>query len=170
MSTALLFPDSWKTHHQNRYKRPGGNGFTMIEMVMTLVIISILAAIAIPRFSSSDNALMAQAYRLARDLRHVQSMAMTQGRTLLLDFQSLTSYRVTSAGSTVIDPATMQPYQVTMENDVLLNGSDTEFDNLGRPVASGTLLGTERVFTLSSNSRTATVILSPVTGFVAVSP
>ena len=145
-------------------------GFTLIELVIVLGIISSLAALAIPRFSSSDNTLMAQAYRLARDLRHVQAMAMNQGRTLLFDVQSVTTYRVTLGGSTVTDPATMQPYSVTLDNNVTLSGLDTEVDSMGRPVAAGSLLAMERVFTLSSHSRTAAVTLSPVTGFVAVSP
>lgn len=145
-------------------------GFTLIELVIVLGIISSLAAMAIPRFTNSDSTLMAQAHRLARDLRHVQAMAMNQGRTLLLDIQSITTYRVTFNGTTITDAATMQPYSVTLDNTVTLSGTDTGIDSMGRPVAAGSLVAAERVFTLSGNSRTATVTLSPVTGFVAVSP
>ena len=145
-------------------------GFTLIELVIVLGIISTLAAVAIPRFSSSDNTLIAQADRLARDLRHVQAMAMNQSRTLIFNVQSVTTYRVTFSGTTITDPATMQPYSVTLDNNVTLSGTDTEFDSMGRPVSIGSLLATERVFTLSGNSRTAAVTLYPVTGFVAVSP
>lgn len=145
-------------------------GFTLIELVMVLVITASLAAMVAPRFNNSNSALMAQANRLARDLRHVQAMAMNQGRTLTFDVQSVTTYRVTFGGSVVTDPATMQPYVVTLDNGVTLNGLDIEIDSLGRPVATGSLLATQRLFTLSGNSRTALVSLSPVTGFVEISP
>jgi len=146
------------------------HGFTLIELVIVLVIVSSLAAMAAPRFTNSDSTLIAQAHRLARDLRHVQAMAMNQGRTLIFNVDSVTSYRVTFSGSTITDPATMQPYSVTLDNSVTLSGIDTEIDSMGRPVVTGSLMATERVFTLSGNSRTAAVTLSPVTGFVAVSP
>lgn len=145
-------------------------GFSLIELVIVLVIISSLAAVAIPRFTSSDNTLMAQAHRLALDLRHMQVMAMNQGRTLIFNVQSVTTYRVTFSGSTITDPATMQPYSVTLGSNVTISGADTEIDSMGRPVAMGSLLATERVFTLSGYSRTVAVTMSPVTGFVAVSP
>ncbi len=145
-------------------------GYTLIEVVIVLGIISSLAAVAIPRFTNFDSTLIAQAHRLARDLRHVQAMAMNQGRTLVFNVQSVKNYRITFSGNTVTDPATMQPYSVTLDSNVTLTGADTAIDSLGRPVAAGSLLSVERVFTLNGNSRTAAVTLSPVTGFVTVSP
>ncbi|MEZ5542581.1 MAG: type II secretion system protein [Pseudomonadota bacterium] len=145
-------------------------GFTLLELVIVLVILGTLAAFAVPRFAPADNTLAAQADRLARDLRHAQALAMNQGRTLILDVQSATAYRVTAAGSTITDPATQQPYTVALDNGVTLTGSATGFDSLGRPVGAGSLLAAARVFTLSGSSRSAVVTLSPVTGFVTVSP
>jgi prepilin-type N-terminal cleavage/methylation domain-containing protein len=145
-------------------------GFTLIELVIVLGIISGLAAMVVPRFNNSDNTVLAQAHRLARDLRHAQSMAMNQGRTLVFNVQSTTAYRVSYGGSTVINPATQQPYRVTLDNDATLSGTDTEFDSMGRPSLAGNLLAGNRVYTLSGNSRSAMVTLNPVTGFVSVSP
>jgi len=145
-------------------------GFTLIELVMVLVILSILAAFALPRMATTDTTVGAQADRLARDLRHAQAMAMNQGRTLNFDIQAPASYRVTSSGTTVTDPATMGAFQITLDNGVTVAGTDTDFDSLGRPASGGTLLAAPRIFTLSGTSRTATVTLSAVTGFVSVSP
>ena len=146
-------------------------GFTLIELVIVLMLLGIMSAIALPRWAPADTTVSAQANRLARDLRHVQSMAMQQGRTLTLDIQTAATYRATDSGSiTVTDPATQQPFTIAMDNNVTVSGIDTDFDSLGRPVASSTLLATPRIFTVTGNTTVATVTVSPVTGFIVVSP
>lgn len=145
-------------------------GFTLIELVIVLAMLSILAAFALPRMATTDTTVAAQADRLARDLRHAQAMAMNQGRTLSFDIQAPASYRVANSGSTITDPATMESFQITLDNGVTLTGTDTDFDSLGRPASAGTLISAPRVFTVSGTSRTATVTLSAVTGFVSVAP
>lgn len=129
-----------------------------------------LAATVVPRVRYADNTLGAQAHRFARDLRHAQALAMSRGRTLRFDIQSASVYRVALGESTIDDPATGRPFAVTLDDDVTLSGIDTEIDSMGRPIAAGTPLGTERVFVLDGASRSVAVTLSPVTGFVAVSP
>ncbi|MDH3870689.1 MAG: prepilin-type N-terminal cleavage/methylation domain-containing protein [Gammaproteobacteria bacterium] len=146
-------------------------GFTLIELLLVLVILGTLSAYALPRWEPTNTTLAAQADRLARDLRHTQALAMNQGRSLRFDIQPPSDYRVTdSSGTTVTDPADQQAFQVTLDNNVTLAGSDTEFDSLGRPVSAGTLLATARSFILNGNAATATVTLSPVTGFVTITP
>ena len=147
------------------------HGFTLIELVIVLAIIGGVAVIALPRWAPADTTVHAQAERLARDLRHAQAMAMNQARTLILDIQGASAYRVIdSAGMTVTDPATQQPFTVAMDNSVSVAGADTGFDSLGRPVAGGSLLAAARVFTISGPATTASVSVSPVTGFVTVTP
>ncbi|RLA01873.1 MAG: type II secretion system protein GspH [Gammaproteobacteria bacterium] len=145
-------------------------GFTLIELVIVLVILSIMAAFALPRMATTDTTVAAQANRLARDLRHAQAMAMNQGRTLSFDIQAPASYRVADSGTTVTDPATMGAFQISLDNGVTVAGTDTDFDSLGRPATAGTLISAARVFTLNGTARTVIVTLSAVTGFVSVSP
>jgi MSHA pilin protein MshC len=145
-------------------------GFTLIELVIVLVILSIMAAFALPRMATTDTTVAAQADRLARDLRHAQAMAMNQGRTLSFDIQAPAAYRVADSGTTVTDPASMEAFLITLDNGVTVAGTDIDFDSLGRPASAGTLLSAPRIYTLSGTSKTASVTLSPVTGFVSVSP
>lgn len=145
-------------------------GFTLIELVTVLVILGALTVYALPRWAPDDTTVAAQADRLARDLRHTQALAMNQGRTLSFDVVSASSYRAADAGTTVTDPATQEDFLITLDNGVTLGGTDTDFDSLGRPTSAGSLLAAPRVFAVTGSSRTATVTVSPVTGFVAVSP
>jgi len=55
-------------------------GFTLIELVATLVLISILAVAVWPRAPSSDSlTLRGRAEQLASDIRYAQTLSMTRG-------------------------------------------------------------------------------------------
>lgn len=147
-------------------------GVTLLELVMVLVIAGLLAAIAVPRLSLTDAGVHAQAAQLARDIRHVQMLAMSQGRTLT--FESLGgSYRCVDTAPTpavITDPATQQPFSLTLDHGVTATAGSASFDSLGRPVNGGALLGGAVGFTVSGGGQSATLSISPVTGFVTVSP
>ena len=145
------------------------HGFTLIELVMVMVIIGVLAAMAAPRLSITDTSVHAQAAQMARDIRHVQMLAMTGGQTLT--FQSLGgSYRCIDSTATLItDPATQQPFNQTFANGVNASAGNLNFDSLGRPVAGGALVSAMTTFTVSGGGQNATLNVSPVSGFVAVS-
>ena len=146
------------------------NGYTLIELLMVMVIVGVLAAYAVPRWSPGDATVAAQGYRLARDLRHTQAMAMNQGRTLSLE-PLMTGYRVTDGVSPVTDPAIQQTFQISLDEGVTISGGNVRFDSLGRPVdGSGALLAGQSSLVLNGVSRSATVVVAPITGFVTVTP
>ena len=50
-------------------------GFTLIELVIVLMLLGIMSAVTMPRWAPADTTVLAQANRLAGDLRHTQTMA-----------------------------------------------------------------------------------------------
>lgn len=148
----------------------GQRGFTLLELVMVIIIIGVLAAVAVPRWPQGNATVHTQAAQVARDLRHVQMLAMSQGRTL--SFESLGGgYRCVDAGGAVIDdPAAQQPFTLTLSDGVSLSAGSVSFDSLGRPVSGGNPIAAEIIYTVAGASQSATLTVSPVTGFVTVNP
>ena len=146
-------------------------GFTLIELVAVMVIMATLGMFALPNFSHNDATVPAQADQLGRVLRHAQALAMSQGRSLTVDIQSTTGYAITDGTtSTAIYDPSGEEQDYILENGVTLTGNDIEFDSLGRPINTGSLISSAQTWTLNGTSNTATVSLQPLTGFVTVSP
>lgn len=152
------------------------SGFTTIEMIMVIVIIAVLSVVAASRWSATDNTLPYQADLLARNVRHMQILAMSWGKSLRLT-SSGSTYSVacvTAAAapcnvSPVVDPVTGAPFSVTLDNSATLTAATIDIDSLGRPVSAGTPVATSQSITLSGGLQTWTVTVAPITGFVTVS-
>ena len=156
-----------------------------------MLIASVLASVVFLSYSSNDVKARYQAERLRSDLRHAQMLAITLNRPLL--FTATTgaggSYAVSQLNNTtcvagaLTDPATNDPFSAALDAAVTLGGAATlYFDHVGRPasacnedVASAlckcTLSGNPAAnYTVSSGSKTYTVEIKGVTGFVTVTP
>jgi prepilin-type N-terminal cleavage/methylation domain-containing protein len=145
-------------------------GFTLLELVAVLLLLAILSTSLFLRWSPGKSTLNAQANQLAASLRHAQSLALAQGRSLRFDVQSAASYAITDGATTITDPqGLVQSY--TLANGVTLAGNDLDFDSLGRPIDAGNnLIAVVETWILTADGATVTISVSPLTGFVTVTP
>jgi Tfp pilus assembly protein FimT len=151
--------------------------YTLVEMFIVMVILAIIAAIAVPLYTSAASTeVKAAANMIASDLEYAESMAMSTGRNYSAVFDaSAESYSIKDCNNQVIShPVHVGTrFIVNFANDSRLNkvdivsafGSTTTsvvtFDYLGAPSNSGSIL-------LRSDGITMTVKVAPVTGYVSI--
>ena len=122
------------------------SGFTLVELITVMVIVSIISAIALPRLFSRDLFDSRGFYdQLISTLRYAQKTAIAQRRLVCVTFP--TSSRVVlstaSAFGGVCDTTLQSPdgqasYAIENVNGVTLGGAaDFNFDALGRPSFAG---------------------------------
>ncbi|NJD36057.1 MAG: prepilin-type N-terminal cleavage/methylation domain-containing protein [Betaproteobacteria bacterium] len=153
-------------------------GFTLVELIITIIIMGILSAVVMANISArAQHSVTAQADEFRRNLSHLQLLAISQGLRLRLSVNaSGTNYTVVScttpactSTNPVIDPATGLNFSVDLIDGVTLApaSDNLDFDSLGRPVSGAALLtGTPaRSYTLSGSDRSVTVSVLPITGF-----
>ena len=124
-------------------------GVTLVDLVITVLIVGILAAVAAPRFAASAAAMRTEAVarRIAADLNYARRMAILTSRETSVTF-TLSPARYAMTGVTNPDrPA--EAYQVTLSDldagaslaSASFNGTTTgSYNAYGRPLVSGSAL------------------------------
>lgn len=149
-------------------------GFTLIELVLTLLLVSVLAVAAVASWPGPAINLHAEAGRLADDIRYAQSLAMTRTPRYRINFASDRYWLSTRDGATVVAHPVAGSAAVPLSSGVNLSTplSFLVFDDAGIPYVDaalpGTPLATDAVLTLAANGSTRTVRISPETGRVIV--
>jgi MSHA pilin protein MshC len=150
------------------------SGYTLIELVATLILVAIIALVAIPRGPDSTPSLAAQAEQLISDIRYVQSLAISRGvRHRLCLAAAGYTIATTSCGTPIAHPATGNTTPIGFTGVTLSSSLPNDyvaFDTAGVPYSTdpGTALTGNATITLTSNqggSRAITV--SPETGRAA---
>lgn len=127
-------------------------GFTLLELLMALVVISVVASFAIPAWFERGVVTLDNAARLmAQDLRDAQNRAAFQGREIRVVFDE-GGYRVIdTAGDPLIAPIGSGPFQRSYPDDATFEGVVIEriefgsdrtlhYDSSGTVAAGGSVL------------------------------
>jgi type II secretory pathway pseudopilin PulG len=122
----------------------GAKGFTLIELVMIIVLISILAVSIVPKFvDTSAISLVGAAAVVVADIRYTQELAMSTHAPKTITFTtSDTFYTVNSQTMNL-------PSRVSISS-----GATFTFNSLGEPTAGG---GSSVEIQAGSSTKTITV-------------
>lgn len=141
-------------------------GFTLIELVLTMLVIVVLAVTAATRIRLEKRDLDAVAKVLRSNLQFAQDLAMTHGSIYGFHVSSFTSYEIFegAAGFPVTNPLGGQPFVVDMA-PVQFSGTpaDIAFQASGQPS-----IAADATITLVGGSSTRIVTVQQDTGFVTI--
>ena len=159
-----------------------GNGFTLLEILIVVVIIAIAALTVVPMMSSAGSLqIRSAANMIAADLEYAKSMAISRGQDYSVVFNAATeSYQIEDLSKPVGDPERIidHPvkkgfdYIIDFQNDsrldkvditsVSFTNSTVIFNCLGSPDNNGGTIN------LWAGGTTATVRVEPVTGYISI--
>ncbi len=158
-------------------------GFTLIELVMVIVLVTLVAVMAAPRLANIVGIkASATARKLQADISYTQNLTMTTNRRHRVVFPSATSYEVRdAAGALATNPDGGVPFAVITDSGITLSWSlngdaalnrGVEFDSLGRPyfytgVTPSTTDLAAGTITVTGGDTAQTVTVQPQTGRVS---
>ena len=97
-----------------KYRRIGNSGYTLVEMMITVAVIGLLAAIVVPNFSGYLKRTREAGSRnqLMTDMYYARSVAIAKRRTMRIAFTD-TQYRVIDTTDGTVQRTTNAPTGVT---------------------------------------------------------
>ena len=152
-------------------------GFTVIEILIVLVIITIAALTAVPMMSSASSIqIRAASSMIAADLEYAKSMAISRGQNYSVVFdQNADSYWIEDLDGVILHPVKKGfNYLVDFRGDSRLNRVDitgasfsggspstVTFNSMGSPDSGGTV-------SLEAGGTTVTITVEPITGYISI--
>ncbi|KQT44017.1 MULTISPECIES: Tfp pilus assembly protein FimT/FimU [unclassified Methylophilus] len=156
------------------------SGFTLVELVVVIALMSVMVAIAAPRFANGDIfETRGDAGLLSSTLRYAQKTAIAQRTSVyVITNNAAIPNTVTlcfvngvncQAGREVINPETEGPYVMTFSRNVGVQPSSNvlEFRGLGQPLINAINAGA--TYTVANRNRPAQSIVVNVeaeTGYI----
>lgn len=151
-------------------RRISRTGFSMLELALVIVIISIVAAIAIPRYANAISHYRADmaARRIAADLLLAQNNAQISSTSRTVTFSTVSNQYTIPAMDDLDSPPTSyviklgdDPYKATLVSASFGDDSSVIFDGYGVPDNGGQVV-------VQAGHFSKTVVLNADTGRAAV--
>ncbi|MHC4241542.1 MAG: GspH/FimT family pseudopilin [Planctomycetota bacterium] len=158
-------------------------GFTLVELLIVIAIISIAALTAIPMMSSAASMqIRSAANMLTADLEYAKSMAISRAQIFSVVFDAgADSYRIEDQyGNPIPHPVKKGfNYDIDFQNDGRLkkvdivsvdfdSTSEVKFDYLGSPYNGNDNPLNNGIINLQAGSTATIVTVEPVTGYVSI--
>ena len=148
----------------------GRFGFTMVDVVITVLIIGIMAAVAVPRFVDSlhRHRADAAAAKIQADLEYARRTAMARSTQLTVQFAAASNDytlvgidRPDRVGESYHVTLSDHPFESTLVSASLGGDEAVQFNQYGVPDSGGTI-------TVKSGSYQQTITLNADTGHARV--
>jgi len=142
--------------------------FTLIELLITMVIVGILSVVIITKWPNSVIQVAAQNEQLASGIRLAQSMSMGSNQKFRVNLYSDHYQIMDETGS----PVTGFPPQyfstgLTLTIPGILSNNYVTFGGTGEPyIDTVTPLASTAILTLTAGSNTRQILISPETGHI----
>lgn len=164
-------------------------GFTLVELCLTMVLLSILAVAAIPSFRNSGVAeCRSAAEKIASDLTYMRRLSMARHNNYYLDFNPIANsyaafyYSPASplVSTAIVDPLTQQTFSVNFATLPGMRGVDITSANIngnsiiafnsdGYPLdMGGTMLNAAATIVVSKGGVSRTVRIEAYSGEVSI--
>ncbi len=149
------------------------SGFTLIEVVAVLVVMSIITAFVVGRVVENKPELIAQKEVLKVHLRYAQSRAMNSNDNYGIQSSGNTYWLFRVSGTNIVrfpgeqsDTINLSALGLTLA--MVGGGNIVSFDSRGIPYTdnSGTIQAVDRTLRLSSGSDSESIIITKNTGFI----
>ena len=151
-------------------------GFTLVELVVVIIVVSILAVVAIPRLNTHTFDTVGFYQEVLSSVRYAQKEAVAKRRVVCvtLGASSVTIKFANIAGSSacntdLVSPRGVSPFTVTAASGVLLSSAPATgsffFDALGRPYDAAGTSSPQRTISITGDG-TQSFVIEAETGYV----
>lgn len=150
----------------------------MLEIIVTIVIVSVLSVTVFYNLQIQSINLPAQAARIADDIRLTQTLSMTNAQRYRIVRLSATTYQITNAAGTAIIHPTTGSRVITLgrgitfgtftnlpSNMIVFDSNGTPYTNTATP---GTTLNAIATIPITGDGLTQTIQIMPQTGWVKI--